>query len=111
MYEDEEVVEEYGYEEFLDKFGIGNDPNKPLEEYVVHYCNHTAEDREDFDLWEFGKHYEVFNILCRNLAVKHLEEKGYDISNCVEMFSGIIQTYDSLFKFDVETRKYKYIGK
>ena len=102
---------EYGYAEFLERFAVSNDPNKPLEQQIVDYCTYIMEEHEDFDLWEFGKCNEIFNILCKNLACKCLAEKGYNISPCISMFSGVAQTYESLFKYDDETKGFKYIGK
>lgn len=100
------------YKNFLTKLIFEEDDSKSLEEALVDFCESVMDNHEDYEMWEYERDFNAFNVLCRNLAVKHLEEKGFDIGNCVDMFGGIGGNYyNSLFELDEKENKYKYVGK
>ena len=100
------------YKNFLNKHILEEDSSKTLEKALVDFCEKVMENHEDYEMWEYERDFNAFNVLCRNLAIKHLEEKGFDIMNCVDMFGGIGGNYyNSLFEYNEEEENYKYIGK
>ncbi len=99
------------YKKFIEKYAHEEDSNKTLEKVIIDYCDYVMGDFEDFELWEMEQSFKNFDILCRNLAIKHLEEKGFNIDNCLAMFNG--NYYNSLFAYngDKNGSKTLYIGK
>lgn len=77
------------------------DCTKPIEELFVEYCEYIANNINDFEIGEIRSVLSRVDEVAKNIAIKHLQEKGYNLENVGYVLNTSL--YDE--------RTQKYIGK
>lgn len=107
-------LEDYTY---FDKVEIEEKKDEAIENIFIDLCNYWVEEWKDFDVQEIKNILENVNIFIKNIALKYLLEKGYEIEDILFLLGGHINK-ENLFDFNNEylkdqtkNKKYKYLGK